>query len=312
MRYSWIDNLKVIALFMVVMGHIPIDGDGMIGKLIYNFHMPLFFFLSGLVHKDKSVMSNVRRLLVPYILFNILFLAVEAGWMFRQEGNWNFVATSILGIFFPLKHPIDYPTWFLLCLFEIKVIVKLVCSIRARIVVAILSIILASFVSDKYSLPFFWLEVIMALPYYIVGILLKEHLLKVQYSKGRTILCAALSCGGGYLIAVSYSEYIWTDVYCRPHQFLISLLGVCFAVSLTLSLFTRRISTVENISNGAIAVIALHPLFIQYLRRLLLLTGHEWIVTNLFQCLLYSSIVFVLCCITIPFFNKRLPWLIGK
>ena len=71
MRYAWIDNLKVIALFMVVMGHIPIDGDGMTGKLIYNFHMPLFFFLSGLVHKDKSVMSNVRRLLVPYILFNI-------------------------------------------------------------------------------------------------------------------------------------------------------------------------------------------------------------------------------------------------
>lgn len=209
---------------------------------LYNFHMPLFFFLSGLVHKDKSVKSNVRRLLVPYILFNILFLAVEAGWMFRQEGNWKFVATSILGIFFPLKHPIDYPKWFVLCLFEIKVIVKLACSKHARIVVAIISIIFVSFISDRFNLPFFWLQAMIALPYYIVGVFLKDHLLKIQFTRSKPLLCAALAVEG-YFVAVYYREYIWTDVYCRPHQYLISHLGVCFAVSLTLSLFSRRIST---------------------------------------------------------------------
>lgn len=57
-RIEYIDTLKGIAIILVVMGHVVqfIWGDRygsnqIIFIIIYSFHMPLFFFLSGLCTK---------------------------------------------------------------------------------------------------------------------------------------------------------------------------------------------------------------------------------------------------------------------
>ena len=74
----------------------------------------------------------------------------------------------------------------------------------------------------------------------------------------------------------------------------------------------RRISSIEMISNGAIAIIGLHPLFIQYLRRGLLLLHFDSAINHIWQWLLYSTIVFLCSVITIPIIDKTMPILIGK
>ena len=52
-RYTWIDCIKGIGIFLVVLGHIY--KDNYIGLWIYSFHMPLFFMLSGYLMYAKSV-----------------------------------------------------------------------------------------------------------------------------------------------------------------------------------------------------------------------------------------------------------------
>ena len=52
-RYTWIDCIKGIGIFLVVLGHIY--KDNYIGQWIYSFHMPLFFMLSGYLMCTKSV-----------------------------------------------------------------------------------------------------------------------------------------------------------------------------------------------------------------------------------------------------------------
>ena len=52
-RYTWIDCIKGIGIFLVVLGHIY--KDNYIGQWIYSFHMPLFFMLSGYLMYAKSV-----------------------------------------------------------------------------------------------------------------------------------------------------------------------------------------------------------------------------------------------------------------
>ena len=52
-RYTWIDCIKGIGIFLVVLGHIY--KDNYIGQWIYSFHMPLFFMLSGYLMYTKSV-----------------------------------------------------------------------------------------------------------------------------------------------------------------------------------------------------------------------------------------------------------------
>ena len=56
MRLEWIDRLKGLAIFLVVAGHFiqqhELGGESennVLVRIIYTFHMPLFFFLSGYV-----------------------------------------------------------------------------------------------------------------------------------------------------------------------------------------------------------------------------------------------------------------------
>lgn len=76
MRISWVDNAKAIGIFLVVFGHTK-GIDPLIRNFIYSFHVPLFFFLSGVLLKDKYlggtlksfIMKNIKRLVIPYASF---------------------------------------------------------------------------------------------------------------------------------------------------------------------------------------------------------------------------------------------------
>ena len=50
-RVAWIDNLKAFVIFLVVLGHSGLKDKSqaiaIIITWIYEFHMPLFFLLSG-------------------------------------------------------------------------------------------------------------------------------------------------------------------------------------------------------------------------------------------------------------------------
>lgn len=52
LRISYIDQLKGIAILLVVLGHVIGYNnceDSFLWRFIYSFHMPLFMFISGYV-----------------------------------------------------------------------------------------------------------------------------------------------------------------------------------------------------------------------------------------------------------------------
>lgn len=68
-RITYIDLIKGFAIFLVVWGHI--DTIQPIKSVIYSFHMPLFFILSGFfMNFQKGARVNVKKLLrnliIPY------------------------------------------------------------------------------------------------------------------------------------------------------------------------------------------------------------------------------------------------------
>ena len=191
-RYHWIDNVKVFALYLVVLGHV---GTSPLHDVIYGFHMPLFFVLSGMLHKDKPVADIFKRLLLPYILFNFLYLALETPWLYRQEGNWGFLMDDIQGIVFPKEHPIDYPTWFLLSLFEIKLIVKaLNDNTKWALVASMLLIALCWLFDIDIEAPFFLKNTLIGLCYYCAGHLL--HRVFVHPVRGGMQYAVCIVWGG--------------------------------------------------------------------------------------------------------------------
>ncbi len=80
-RDAYFDNAKLFLMILVVFGHFLqpfIDNDPLYNDLyyfIFTFHMPAFILISGYFAKSgpKPIMSLVKKLLLPYIFFQILY-----------------------------------------------------------------------------------------------------------------------------------------------------------------------------------------------------------------------------------------------
>lgn len=72
-RILYIDLLKGLGIMAMVLCHV--GTNGYVRHLIYGFHMPLFFFVSGLFYKRKEqtflsmTLNKAKVLLVPYLFF---------------------------------------------------------------------------------------------------------------------------------------------------------------------------------------------------------------------------------------------------
>lgn len=80
-RIKSIDIAKGIGIILVVIGHTGISSSlpGLF-HWIYSFHMPLFYFLSGVCFKQEMYKNDIRQylryrwrnLLLPFIVFNCI------------------------------------------------------------------------------------------------------------------------------------------------------------------------------------------------------------------------------------------------
>ena len=58
-RIEWIDIAKSLGIFLVVIGHTGINVFmPSVAKWIYSFHMPLFYFISGMMFNGDKYSSN--------------------------------------------------------------------------------------------------------------------------------------------------------------------------------------------------------------------------------------------------------------
>ena len=96
-RNAWVDYAKAIGIILVVYGHvargvfkagIPMDGElyQLVDSIIYSFHMPLFFFLSGLFFYTSFnrrgagglIANKVDTVLYPYVIWWLLQGSIES------------------------------------------------------------------------------------------------------------------------------------------------------------------------------------------------------------------------------------------
>ncbi len=128
-RIAWLDAARGIGILLIVAGHI-IPMTLPISHFIYSFHVPLFFFLSGMVLQKRSVCSQpfarfvgkkAGSLLYPYAVFSILSLACERVFDSLDRFGGNVPGTVLLlG---------DGPLWFLPALFIAEVLFYVIHSI---------------------------------------------------------------------------------------------------------------------------------------------------------------------------------------
>lgn len=147
-KILWVNRAKGIGILLVVLGHVlrGLNNAGIfVGSIfnnidyaIYTFHMPLFFFLSGIFflkslkkRRLKSFLKDkINILLYLYILWSIIQFVIQLGLNKYTNGSVN--VEDFIKIFY---HPIGQ-MWFLYVL----------------LMIFIVNAFIFSLLSEKYSL----------------------------------------------------------------------------------------------------------------------------------------------------------------
>ena len=166
-RDQRIDVLKGIGIICVVWAHLR----GYFSMEIYIFHMPLFFFLSGMFYRRKSgfVVSRIKSLLVPVLFYLGLFALIywiDGGRLVNRIDRTSF--------FKPTE--IDGPLWFLISLFTIAVVYWGLdgwLKSKARLAL-VCSVIGGVFYYWDVALPLCLRQSAIALPFYAWGAWMRE------------------------------------------------------------------------------------------------------------------------------------------
>ena len=132
-KYKELDIAKGIAIMAVVLGHAFPDADfgienqiaNFIHSFVYGFHMPVFFFIAGLLsakHRDDQaypyIKKRAKKLLIPYFALSLVGLVLKQ--VFASEANHAFSLSDSLMI--PLGQSPMGGMWYLWSLFVMSLI----------------------------------------------------------------------------------------------------------------------------------------------------------------------------------------------
>lgn len=186
-RINHIDTARGIAILLVVLGHCFHSAEAPFNRFILSFHMPLFFYLSGVFAKSMSkntlvggVLLKARRLLVPQITLSITIILLKGGlWISEGKSLSEFDWISCFGY------------WFLPVLFICSVIFMVVSTMlnieetKNRIAVGIVSLLVAfavvyTNVSSRFVVIDWLIKSSVAVFFYFCGAFSKDMVLSVK------------------------------------------------------------------------------------------------------------------------------------
>ena len=161
-RYREIDIAKGIAIIFVVLGHcligingkVPSGTPSIITQVIYSFHLPLFFFLSGfLSHKTLEhnginggyIFKRFKRLMIPYFVCGFVFMIMQIAKskMVGEHYSFSSVWKIVIGI-----NPY-YNLWFLYVLFILSLIGTMIAR-KNNILIIVFASLAISIVAGMY------------------------------------------------------------------------------------------------------------------------------------------------------------------
>ena len=163
-RLMWVDALKGIAIFFVVLGHSPYLSQlpQKVFNVIFSFHMPLFLFIAGyLFNPDvtgkEMIKKRFKSLLKPYIFTVTIIILVY--FIFRQDHSLGWYLFWALYGNGPNLPKLALHLWFLPHLFLVTLFVWFFYhyfSILKKSLIAQLLMMIILFISGFLVIGLFW------------------------------------------------------------------------------------------------------------------------------------------------------------
>jgi fucose 4-O-acetylase-like acetyltransferase len=198
-KSNWVDCAKAIGIVLVVYGHVargvynaginvPARWYGLIDSAVYSFHMPLFFFLSGLFflrtfERRGSIgllNSKIDTIVYPYVLWSVLQGCMEVALSNYTNGNVRF--GDVLALFWEPRAQF----WFLYALFLVFFVCDVFLSIfslkssYALFLIAVVLYLIQGYLPDVLLIEY----LAQSLVFFMFGVLFMRHLDVERVSRG--------------------------------------------------------------------------------------------------------------------------------
>lgn len=230
-RINYFDIAKGIGMLCVILGHLSVSGINMI---VFTFHMPLFFIISGYFLKkhDTKVLihKKARQLLVPYLLTCMAIMILSALkdlLLGRTEEMFHNLLLWAYAGFYGSGNPYSQPfyvkpigaIWFLLAMFWSVIIYNSIMN-RKYCSVWVLVLALVGYLSVRYIyLPWSIQSALLALVFVHAGhwFRIKNLSLAPHNISGTAavfflwLLCMYVDKGRFYIVG-NYSQNLVIDI----------------------------------------------------------------------------------------------------
>lgn len=325
----WIDTLKVLGIYLVVLGHLPVPEY--VSTAIYAFHMPLFFFISGfLINQNATipfkefVSKKVRTLLIPYFIFAVItyIFWVVIG---RNYGNDSINTISIykplLGIFYSNAINdwmiFNIPLWFLTCLFVVEIIFYFVRKLQQKYIpIALICFVIIGYFDSTYMpfrLPWGIDVAFTAIVFFGLGYVIKQ----IQFTSKVYIdlILTILAIGIFYFLnSLNGRIDLNTNVYNNILYFYITAFcGIYMSVIICKKL--PQIPYISFIAKNTLIILSLHGMAITILKAVQVFAFKiplEILSSSLGVSILYSILAIVILIPVMIIIEKYFPFIIGK
>jgi len=353
-RLYWIDNAKALGIIAVFYGHIiekVFLTSGSVAylqfKLIYSFHMPLFFILAGYIAKQPGldfhsfIKDKFLSRILPFVFFNILiipiYLATDVMMQKQIEPQQLIFAAMQLIRGFP---SFNFVTWFLVCLFTVEVLHFIVSSYlngnkKKYVFFIILFYILGwvisrekSYVVNMLQFGEFWYvyEAFVAYSFYLVGkLIFVAKLDSKMTNKFVSILVLLISLillvgtfdlnSGPFSNTPQQVVLVAAGIYGNPFFFpLTAIAGSIFII-----IFSRMIGSIslfDFLGRNTLILMGLNGFYYHFINTCFInysikfISGSEFSIFLL--CAVLTCISLILCVPFILLLERYLPQLTGN
>ena len=327
-RKAWLDYIKFIAMFLVVVYHTPPRYDTAHEVALFNMGAPVFFFAAGYlfnIAKQQSFFSflrhRARQILIPYTTFFILFYAL---WLIvgrRMAGPEEQAIDTLTPLWQYLQGTpgvVLGPFWFLAALFTMQVIYYPIKKWLSGYWPLAVALLLSLFLLIMPDLPWFryWNldKAFLYMPIYALGNCCHSLVDKFSFANPmRSLLWVLLAVLGlGFLIVAPLS--INRDVaYVLAPEAVILTLPFYTAVCKWLEAHCGTSRIAQTVAITGITYLALQNYLIGVMKMLVAkFTSPDVFDDNILLKVVIALVVMAVLYPLALLFERYLPWMLGK
>lgn len=336
-RINYIDIARAFAIILIVFGHTIVHNGNTywLYKLIYSFHIVLFFIISGYVYKEKKEIKTFIKqkffsLMVPYFIFSILFLIPY--FIFGNDVNSAINSEGKFNLLLLLKE-IIYGTgangalkqntslWFLPALFSTEVFYKVLMKKITKLnpYLKFLILLLISYLSTKITVIMPWgINTALTLTlFFYLGIVMKKNHTIEKISKNKwyflVIIILSISC----LFLYQYN----ITVSCVNYQYgnYVIFLFISIVISLFILLISYKIKNskiLEFIGKNTLSILLFHKIIILIFQTKIPFSKSILLTGTSYKCIIIAIMISILAIVISiligTIIQKYFPYLYGK